>query len=202
VFTLPDVRQFGELLAGVIRSPTTVYISHPRVEYTSNKGVLPLLCDERFLRSELQISDPQNVTRYVTPTRSLADGGFPKRRAWRDLVVKHNFGAGGEGVFVGEAIENAEAQVKDPATWIVQDRHELNQMYAKLLLTNDRPLRMDLGVFVNYDFEDGKLQHVKVAGMVARGSNKLLVNVTQGGAAIPVYWRGDSQTDFSESQDF
>ena len=61
-------------------------------------------------------------------------------------------------------------------------------MYARLLFTSDRPLRMDLGVFVNYDFYDGKLQYLRVAGVVARGSTKQLVNVTQGGAAIPVLW--------------
>ena len=85
-------------------------------------------------------------------------------------MVKHNFGSGGEGVFVGEAIEGAAAKVDDPAGWIVQDRHELNQMYARLLFTSDRPVRMDLGVFVNYDFYDGKLQYLRVAGVVARGS--------------------------------
>jgi hypothetical protein len=188
VFTLRDVETFGDLLAGVMRSQGTVYMSHPRVEFVSNKGVLPLLCDQRFLKSELQVAEPANVARYVTPSRSLADAGFPKRRDWKDLVVKHNFGSGGEGVFVGEAIEGAAAKVGDTAGWIVQDRHELNQMYARLLFTSDRPLRMDLGVFVNYDFYGGKLQYLRVAGVVARGSNRHLVNVTQGGAAIPVFW--------------
>lgn len=188
VFTPRDIEKFGDLLAGVMRSPGTVYMSHPRVEFASNKGVLPLLCNARFLRTELHVAEPANVMRYVTPSRSLADVGFPERRDWKDLVVKHNFGSGGDGVFVGEAIEEAAAKVDDPAAWIVQDRHELNQMYARLLFTSDRPLRMDLGVFVNYDFADGKLQYLRVAGVVARGSNRPLVNVTQGGAAIPVLW--------------
>ncbi len=188
VFTPRDVERFGGLLAGVIKSPTTIYMSHPRVEFASNKGVLPLLCDPRFLKAELHVAEPANVMRYVTPSRSLADAGFPRRRDWKDLVVKHNFGSGGEGVFVGDAIEGAAAKIDDPAAWIVQDRHELNQMYARLLFTSDRPLRMDLGVFVNYDFYDGKLQYLRVAGVVARGSNRALVNVTQGGAAIPVLW--------------
>jgi hypothetical protein len=61
-------------------------------------------------------------------------------------------------------------------------------MYARLLFTSDRPLRMDLGVFVNYDFVDGKLEYFKLAGVVARGSTQQLVNVTRGGAAIPVFW--------------
>jgi hypothetical protein len=51
---------------------------------------------------------------------------------------------------------------------------------------------MDLGVFVNYDFADGKLRYLRVAGVVARGSNRPLVNVTQGGAAIPVFWPHDA----------
>ena len=125
-------REFGDLLAGAIK-PTTVYMSHPRVEFASNKGVLPLLCDARFLKTELHVAEPTNVMRYVTPSRSLADAGFPRRRDWKGLVVKHNFGSGGEGVFVGEAIAGAAAKIGDPAGWIVQDRHELNQMYARLL---------------------------------------------------------------------
>lgn len=191
VFTLRDVRRFGDLLAGVMRSPSTVYMSHPRVEYATNKGVLPLLCNDNFLKTELGITDPENVRRYVTPSRSLADVGFPKRRDWKNLVLKHNFGSGGDNVFVGEAIETTGGRVDDHTAWIVQDRHELNQMYARLLFTSDRPVRMDLGVFVNYDFEDGELKYLRVAGVVARGSNRLLVNVTQGGAAIPVFWPTD-----------
>jgi hypothetical protein len=192
VFTLRDIEKFGDLLAGVMRSPATLYMSHPRVEFSSNKGVLPLLCDARFLKRELGVAEPEKVTRYVTPSRSLADAGFPKRADWKDLVIKHNFGSGGDGVFVGEAIATTGGRVDDPAAWIVQDRHELNQMYARLLFTSDRPVRMDLGVFVNYDFADGELKYLRVGGVVARGSNRQLVNVTQGGAAIPVLWPRDA----------
>jgi hypothetical protein len=153
--------------------------------------VLPLLCDEHFLRSKLHIAQPQNVIRYVSPSRSLADFGFPRRRDWDDLVLKQNFGSGGDGVFVGDDIAKAEGKIDDPTTWIVQDRHYLNQMYARLLFTSDRALQMDVGVFVNYDFKDGELVYLHVAGVVARGSHQRLVNVTRGGAAIPVFWTVD-----------
>jgi hypothetical protein len=81
-------------------------------------------------------------------------------------------------VFVGDMIMKAEGQIDDPAMWIVQDRHYLNQIYARLLYTSDRALRMDLGVFVNYDFKGAELEYVQVAGIVARGSHRRLVNVT------------------------
>lgn len=187
VITGRDIDRFGELFRSVLHGPT-VYMSHPRVEFATNKGVLPLLCDEHFLRSELQIANPYKVMQYVTPTRKLADVGFPKRADWEELVLKQNFGSGGENVFVGDAIEKAVGKVQNPESWIVQDRHYLNQMYARLLYSSDRALGMDLGVFVNYDFKDGKLEYLNVAGIVARGSHQSLVNVTRGGAAIPVFW--------------
>jgi len=123
----------------------------------------------------------------VLPSWNLKDIGFPHPHDWARLVLKHNFGCSGKKVFVGNAIEKMYRNIEQPQEWIIQQRVELNQMFTRLLYSQAQPLRMDLGVFVHYEYIDGKLVHFKITGMISRGSHNYRVNLNLGGASIPVF---------------
>jgi hypothetical protein len=180
-----DIECYGRLLKRVTDSATT-FMSPLRMDYVCHKGILPLLCNSEFLTGQLGISNPSSVTQYVLPSWPLHDIGFPPREDYGRLVLKQNFGCSGKGVFVGKAISAMEAQVSQLHEWTLQRRVELNQMYAPLLYSQDRPVRMDLAAFVYYDAIGGHVEHCEVAGLVSRGSSAQKVNLNLGGVAIPV----------------
>lgn len=180
-----DIDRYGSLLRQV-QTSDTVFLSPLRMDFVGHKGVLPLLHNRRFLGGELGLPNPDVVARSLPWSRSLADVGFPPAHCRRDFVLKGNFGCSGKKVYVGDAIEKMEHRVDDPDNWVLQERLELNHMLARTLYGQTRPLRMDLGVFVHYDYQDGRLEHCKVVGLLSRGSQRYRVNLNLGGVCMPV----------------
>jgi hypothetical protein len=181
-----DIDRFGSLLKQVEDGATT-FLSPLRMDYVCHKGILPLLWREDFLVRKLGIPDPDSIRKYVIPSWSLTEIGFPGPREWEKLVLKQNFGCSGKKVFVGQAMEEMADRIEHPEEWIIQKRLELNQMYTRPMYSQDRPMRIDLGVFVHYDFVDGRLEYCRVVGLIARGSQRNRVNLNLGGAAIPIF---------------
>ncbi|MBI9075493.1 MAG: hypothetical protein JEZ02_08800 [Desulfatibacillum sp.] len=180
-----DIDRFGALLEAVGNGPTT-YISPLRMDYVCHKGILPLLFDANFLSQELGIQDTQKVLQHVIPCWQYSNHGFPPSHERKNLVLKQNFGCSGKKVFVGHGMDEMNGKIYRPEEWVIQKKVDLNQMFSRLMYSQDRPVRMDLGVFVHYDYVDGRLEYCKVTGMLCRGSQRYKVNLNLGGACIPV----------------
>jgi hypothetical protein len=55
------------------------------------------------------------------------------------------------------------------------------------ILSNRKKAIGDLGVFIQYDWENGKFNHFEVGGLMCRATNKSLkVNVSAGGTQVAV----------------
>jgi hypothetical protein len=58
-------------------------------------------------------------------------------------------------------------------------------MLQEKILSRKKRVISDLGVFVHYDWQDGKFQNFEVGGLMCRATNKgLKVNVSSGGLQV------------------
>ncbi|MBU4484327.1 hypothetical protein KKA47_02785 [bacterium] len=105
----------------------------------------------------------------------------------QDFVLKEIDGLGGEGVYIGRDILKKLRKIKDPKRWVVQEIVKLNTIDVDGILSRRKKVIADLGVYVHYDWANGKLSHLSVSGAITRASNKSRkVNVNLGGLQVPV----------------
>ena len=71
--------------------------------------------------------------------------------------------------------------------WVIQQKTLLNTIDVNGILSRRKRAISDLGVFVHYDWEDGKFTHFEVGGLMSRATNTgLKVNVSSGGLQAAV----------------
>ena len=71
--------------------------------------------------------------------------------------------------------------------WLMQKKTRLNSIDVNGLLSRHKKAISDLGVFVHYDWQDGKFRHFEVGGLMTRATNSgLKVNISSGGLQVAV----------------
>jgi hypothetical protein len=69
----------------------------------------------------------------------------------------------------------------------MQKKTQLNTIDVNGILSRKKNAISDLGVFVHYDWENGKFRHFEVGGLMTRATNHgLKVNVSSGGLQVAV----------------
>ncbi|MGE3608264.1 MAG: hypothetical protein AB7I27_01655 [Bacteriovoracaceae bacterium] len=185
-FTLSDLKRDKLLYQEMVRSKTPQYGPF-LTSLVASKTILILLNDETLRRKLLGSSKVLNDS--ILPAFSLKDKVDFAKENFKDLVIKHTDGCGGEQVFMNE--EFLKCIKRTPRAkhheWVLQQKTLLNTVDVNGILSRKKKVISDLGVFVHYDWKDGKFQHFEVGGLMSRGTNKgLKVNVSSGGLQIAV----------------
>jgi hypothetical protein len=106
-----------------------------------------------------------------------------------DYVIKHADGFGGQQVFMDDELIYKLKKIPPGKRheWVVQKKTRLNLLEVNGILSRRKKAISDLGVFVHYDWQDGKFRHFEVGGLMCRATNKSLkVNVSSGGLQVAV----------------
>ncbi len=185
-FTLSDLKRDRDLYAKLVASETPQY--GPFVtSLVASKTILILLSDMSLRRKLLGSSE--SLKNCILPAFSL-DGQIEHVKKNADeLVIKHTDGCGGEQVFmVPELLKYLPKIPKNRYhEWVVQQKTELNTIDVNGILSRRKKTISDLGVFVHYDWQDGKFLNFEVGGLMTRATNKgLKVNVSSGGLQVAV----------------
>jgi hypothetical protein len=184
--TLKDLKRDQELYTKMIRSETPQY--GPLITtLVATKTILILLNDKglrrKFLGSENKLEDA------ILPAFSLDGNVEEVRKNYKDLVIKHTDGCGGEQVFMNKELLKCVKNLpkKRHHEWVMQQKTFLNTIYVNGILSRKKRVISDLGVFIQYDWQDGKFKHFEVGGLMCRATDKgLKVNVSSGGLQVAV----------------
>lgn len=191
-FGLDDYKKGRDLYRSLVRSKTPQYA--PFITgLVASKMVLVLMSDLELRRKLLGSS--KKLAGAILPAFPL-EGNIEEARARsNELVLKHTDGWGGEQVFMGpEFMKNLKSiKPKEIPHWVVQERTRLNILKVQGIRSRHREVISDLGVFVQYDWANGKFRHFEVGGFITRATNRSFkVNVSGGGIQVPVmFLRGE-----------
>lgn len=185
-FTLEELIRDQKLYSAMIRSKTPQY--GPLItSLVASKNVLIMLHDESLRRKLLGSSSVLKDA--ILPAFPLKGSVDQVRSHSPQYVIKHADGCGGEQVFMDQEMLKWIKKIPKAQhhEWIVQQKTRLNTIDVNGMLSRKKRVISDLGVFVHYDWQDGKFSHFKVGGLMCRGTNKgLKVNVSSGGLQVAV----------------
>lgn len=185
-YTLSDLKRDEALYKKLIRSKTPQY--GPLVTgLVASKAILILFADEALRRRLLGSSE--KLKKSILPAFSLKDNVDHVRSNYHQLVIKHTDGFGGQQVFMDSELLKRLNKIRPSKEheWVMQQKTRLNAIYVNGLLSRRKQAIADLGVFVHYDWADGKFRHFEVGGLMARANNKALkVNISSGGLQAAV----------------
>lgn len=185
-YTLSDLKRDEGLYHKLIRSKTPQY--GPLVTgLVASKAMLILFADEG-LRCKL-LGSSEKLKKSILPAFSLEGNTDHVRSNYHKLVIKHTDGFGGQQVFMDRELLQRLDKIKSASEyeWVMQKKTRLNAIYVNGLLSRKKQAIADLGVFVHYDWADGKFRHFEVGGLMARANNKALkVNISSGGLQAAV----------------
>jgi hypothetical protein len=152
----------------------------------ASKAILAILSDpiikNRFL-SDCDLSNSILPAQMAPVSRSLA------LQCPGDFVIKHVDGYGGEQVFMDQELTRTLKKLpkNEWHEWVVQKRIRMNTIDIDGMLSRPRTTIADLGVFVQYDWSQGRFNHFEVGGFLSRATNtSWKVNVSSGGAQVGV----------------
>jgi hypothetical protein len=103
--------------------------------------------------------------------------------------LKHVDGLGGEQVYMDQDLLKQLKSInhRERGHYVMQERTKLNILTVNGMLSRPRRVIADLGVFVQYDWANGKFQNFGVGGFITRATNRSFkVNVSGGGLQVPV----------------
>lgn len=186
-YTLKDYKEGHHLYRRLVRSETPQYGSF-LTGLVASKSILVLLADpalqKRFLGKENALGSS------ILPAHLLsAPIATELIQRPQDWVIKHADGYGGQQVFMNRELENKIRKIPRSRRheWVLQKKTELNLIEVNGLLSRPKRAISDLGVFVQYDWSNGRFQHFEVGGLMCRATNKSLkVNVSGGGLQVAV----------------
>lgn len=185
-FTLSDLKRDEAIYKKLIQSKTPQY--GPLITgLVASKAVLMLFADESLRRRLLGSSE--KLKKSILPAFSLKGNVDKVRANYHDLVIKHTDGFGGEQVFMDSELLKQVNKTKPSHEheWVMQKKTFLNTLEVNGILSKRKKAISDLGVFVHYDWEDGKFRHFEVGGLMTRATNHgLKVNVSSGGLQVAV----------------
>lgn len=185
-FSLADYKKGQDLYARMVSSKTPQY--GPFISgLVASKTILALLADPTLRRKLLGSS--QKLDRAILPAFSLEGQADKVRAEYREHVLKHADGYGGEQVYFGADLLRKIAKIPkhEQHEWVVQKKTKLNLIEVNGLLSRRKKGISDLGVFVHYDWENGRYHNFEVGGLMSRATNKSYkVNVSGGGCQVAV----------------
>lgn len=153
----------------------------------ASKSILAILADPHIRRKYLGSS--KRLENSILPAHMLSEGKEGALINPSDFVIKYVDGFGGEQVFMDD--EMVKTIKKIPAKklneWVIQKRVDLNTIDIDGFLSKPRKAISDLGVFVQYDWSNGKFNHFEVGGFLSRATDtSLKVNISSGGSQVGV----------------
>jgi len=187
-FELSDYQEGEDLFRKIIRSRTPQY-SPFLAGLVAPKSTLVLLNDPDLQHRFLGPRRARRLQRTIVPVTLLPDSYEEVRRKYRQRVIKHVDGLGGEQVYVGNQIPAQLRKIprKQRREWIVQQRIRPNVIEVDGFYSRKRRVMADLGVFVHYDWDGRRFRNFQVGGMITRATNRSLkVNVSGGGIQVPI----------------
>ncbi len=185
-FTLADLKRDQELYRKIIRAKTPQYGSF-LTGLVASKTILLLLSDPALRRKFFGSSE--TLKNSILPAFSLKGNREDVLTRSSELVLKHSDGFGGQQVFMDQDL--LKRLKKIPANkeheWVIQQKTKLNTLDVNGILSRRKRAISDLGVFVHYDWQDGKFNKFEVGGLMSRATNRgLKVNVSSGGLQVAV----------------
>lgn len=185
-FTTKEFKRDHDLYAQLLRSKTPFY-GPLMTTLVASKTILTLL-DDAQLRKKL-MGQTQYLDKAILPAFLLTGKAQHVLDNAGNYVIKHADGFGGQQVFMDDELIKTVKKV--PANkqheWVVQKKTRLNTVDVNGILSRRKKVISDLGVFVHYDWQDGKFLHFEVGGLMSRATNKgLKVNVSSGGLQVAV----------------
>lgn len=151
------------------------------------KSILAILSDAHIRRKYL--GSEKRLKNSILPAQMLSEGREGALLNPQDYVIKYVDGFGGEQVFMDDELVKTIKKVpeKKRHEWVLQKRVDLNTIDIDGFLTKPRRAISDLGVFVQYDWSNGKFNHFEVGGFLSRATNtSLKVNISSGGSQVGV----------------
>lgn len=165
--------QYGSFLTGLIASKTIL-----------------VLMDDPLLRKKL-LGSSASLNGSILPAHLLSSPkGEEALKSPHDWVLKHTDGCGGAQVYMDKALEKQLRKItpKKRHEWVLQQKTKLNLIDVNGILSRPKQAISDLGVFVQYDWVDGRFRHFEIGGLMCRATNKSLkVNVSSGGLQVAVF---------------
>ena len=184
--SLEDYQKSRAFFRQLVMSKTTHYGPF-LTGLIASKMLLVLLNDsalqKKFLGARGHLSDS------ILPAYKLADLLSEVQKNSENYVLKHVDGFGGEQVYLGAELKRQLKRIHPAqySDWIVQQKTFLNLLQVNGINSRPRKVISDLGVFVQYDWSNGRFQHFKVGGLITRATNRSYkVNVSGGGIQVPV----------------
>jgi hypothetical protein len=153
----------------------------------ATKSILVLL-DDKVLRKKL-LNRKSNLDEAILGAHLLPQDRSEIYLAPEKKVLKHVDGFGGEQVYMdGDLLKQLKKiSPKKAHEWVIQNRVKLNTIEIDGILSTPKIAICDLGVFVQYDWSNGKFNHFEVGGFLTRATTKSYkVNISGGGAQVPV----------------
>lgn len=184
--TIQDYIDSKNLYAKLVREQVPHYGPFVTGLYAS-KSILAVLADPEIRRKYLGSSTKLQNT--ILPAHMLSEGKEGALINPSDFVIKYVDGFGGEQVFMDDQMVKTIKKIpaKKMNEWVIQKRVNLNTIDIDGFLSKPRKAISDLGVFVQYDWSNGKFNHFEVGGFLSRATNtSLKVNISSGGSQVGV----------------
>jgi hypothetical protein len=153
----------------------------------ATKSILVLL-DDKILRRKL-LNGTNKLDRSILGAQMLPANRDDIHLNPEKFVLKHVDGFGGEQVYMGQELTKQLKKISPQKRheWVVQNRVKLNTIEIDGILSQPKTAICDLGVFVQYDWSQGKFNHFEVGGFLTRATCKSYkVNISSGGAQVAV----------------
>ena len=185
-FELADYKKDMAFYQALVRSQTPQYGPF-LTGLVASKIILVLLSDATLRRKLLGSANALKET--ILPSYSLAGREAETRKNYKNCVIKHIDGLGGEMVFMDNDLLNRMKRIKGQAAteWVVQEKTYLNTIDVNGILSRPRKVISDLGVFIQYDWSKDAFNHFNLGGFITRATNRAYtVNVSGGGIQVPV----------------
>jgi hypothetical protein len=135
------------------------------------------------------LGSSERLKNSILPASMLIDNYKTALKNPEQFVIKYVDGFGGEQVFMDNILVKTIKKIppKKMNEWILQQRVNLNTIAIDGFLSHPKTAISDLGVFVQYDWSNGKFNHFEVGGFLSRATNtSLKVNISSGGSQVGV----------------
>lgn len=186
-YTLKDYQKGHSLYHRLVRSQTPQYGPF-LTGLVAAKTVLVLLADPALRRRLLGSS--KLLESSALPAHLLshpqAESSLETPQDW---VLKYTDGFGGEQVYMDKDMLRCLRKIRPGKRheWVLQRKTRLNLIDVNGILSRPKRAISDLGVFVQYDWQNGRFRHFEIGGLMCRATNKnLKVNVSSGGLQVAV----------------
>lgn len=185
-YTLEDYIEGHKLYRDIVRSKTPQYGSF-LTGLIASKTVLKLLADPMLQRKLLGRKNALGES--ILPAHLLSETHLSEAEMKRDWVLKFSDGCGGKQVFMNQDLVKNTRRIPENERheWVLQKKTKLNLIELNGILSRPKRAIADLGVFVEFDWKNGRFDHFEVGGLMSRATNKSLkVNVSSGGCQVAV----------------